>query len=74
MEAVEDKSGFCRYVWMSGSRGLLVFSTMHLNFHSLCYGQCSEKPEILNIINMACINQPITACVLVYLGPVKILK
>ena len=74
VKAVEDKSGFLRYMWVSGSRGLLVSLTMHLNFHSLCYCQCSKKPEILNITNIACVYHPITACVLVYLGPVKILR
>ena len=74
MEAVEDKSGIPRYIWVSGSRGLLVSLTMHLIFHSLSYGQCSKKPEIRNIINITCIYHPITDCVLVYLGTVKILK
>ena len=74
MEAVEDKSDLYRYVWMSGFRVRFMSSTMHLNFQSLCLDERSKKPEKLTMMNIVCIYYPNTACVLVYLGPVKILK
>ena len=54
-KAVEIRSGLCGYVWMSDSRGPLVFLTMHLNFQSLCYDLRSEKPDTLNITNITCV-------------------
>ena len=55
MEAVEDKSAFCGYVWMCGLREQLVSSTMRLNFQSLSLDQRSKKPEKLTIMNIVCV-------------------